>query len=117
MSKVLFILKKRRDFNAEMQSQVGLSTGLYNSAKFMNDMLLKNNIDSNMVIVDDYNQIDREVHAAQPTHVIIEALWVIPFKFSALQKLHPHVKWIIRLHSNTPFLAGEGNVHGLVGGL
>jgi hypothetical protein len=41
--------------------------------------------------------------------VIIEALWVVPSKFSILQKLHPTVTWIIRLHSEMPFMAGEGN--------
>jgi hypothetical protein len=40
--------------------------------------------------------------------VIIEALWVTPAKFSILQKLHPSVKWIVRLHSEMPFMAGEG---------
>jgi hypothetical protein len=39
MSRVLFILKRREDFNAKIHSHVGLSTGLYNSAKFMDDML------------------------------------------------------------------------------
>ena len=40
--------------------------------------------------------------------MIIEALWVVPSKFEVLQKLHPNVKWIIRLHSEVPFLANEG---------
>ena len=51
---------------------------------------------------------DREVTKHKPTHVIIEALWVVPTKFYILQKLHPNVKWIIRLHSELPFLAQEG---------
>jgi hypothetical protein len=41
--------------------------------------------------------------------VIIEALWVVPSKFTVLSRLHPGVTWIIRLHSEMPFLAGEGN--------
>jgi hypothetical protein len=107
MSKVLFILKRRPDFDAKVHTHVGLSTGLYNSAKFMNDMLLNQGIESQLEVVEDYNKIDRAVHLYKPTHVIIEAIWVIPQKFVILQKLHPNVKWIIRVHSETPFLAGE----------
>ena len=108
MSRVLFILKRREDYHAEMHSHVGLSTGLYNSASFMNDMLTANGVESNLEVATDNNCIDRLVNKHKPTHVIIEALWVVPTKFVILQKLHPNVKWIIRLHSEMPFMAGEG---------
>lgn len=108
MSKVLFILKRREDYSAQVHSHIGLSTGLYNSAKFMNDMLNDSGIQSVLEVAIDNNCIDRLVNLHKPTHVIIEALWVIPPKFSILQKLHPGVKWIIRLHSEMPFMAGEG---------
>jgi len=108
MSKVLFLLKRREDYNAETHSHIGLSTGLYNSASFMNQMLQDLGIESNLEVVVDNNCIDREVNKYKPTHVIIEALWVVPQKFIILQKLHPNVKWIIRLHSEMPFMAGEG---------
>ena len=107
-NKVLFILKRREDYNAVLHSNIGLSTGLYNSASFMNDLLVSQGIDSKLVVVADNNCIDREVSAFQPTHVIIEALWVVPQKFTVLQRLHPNVKWIIRVHSEMPFMAGEG---------
>jgi len=107
MSKVLFILKRRPDFDAKVHNHVGLSTGLYNSAKFMNDMLLAQGVDSRLEVVEDYNKIDRQCYLHKPTHVIIEAIWVIPQKFIALQKLHPNIKWIVRVHSEMPFLAGE----------
>jgi hypothetical protein len=61
------------------------------------------------VQVIDNNGIDREVNLFKPDIVIIEAVWVVPEKFDVLVKLHPNVKWIIRGHSNVPFLAGEGN--------
>jgi hypothetical protein len=109
MSKVLFILKRREDYNTDKHSHVGLSTGLYNSASFMDVMLQANGIDSALEVAIDNNCIDRLVTKHKPTHVIIEALWVVPSKFTILQKLHPTVKWIIRLHSELPFLAGEGN--------
>ena len=106
--RVLFILKRREDFNATTHSHIGLSTGLYNSASFMDEMLHDMGIESKLSVVIDNNCIDREVTKYQPTHVIIEALWVVPQKFFELQKLHPNVKWIIRLHSEMPFMAGEG---------
>jgi len=108
MSKVLFILKRRPDFDAKEHTHVGLSTGLYNSAKFMNDMLIEHNIESHLEVVEDYNRIDKFVTLHRPTQCIIEAIWVIPEKFAVLQRLHPKVTWIIRVHSETPFLAGEG---------
>lgn len=107
-SKVLFILKRREDYNAVIHSSIGLSTGLYNSASFMNEMLNEMGIESKLSVVIDNNCIDREVTKYKPTHVIIEALWVVPEKFAVLQKLHPKVKWIVRLHSEMPFMAGEG---------
>jgi hypothetical protein len=71
-------------------------------------MLLKNNISSNMIEVVDNNQIDRELVKYRPKLVVVEALWVVPEKFEVLQKLHPTVKWFVRLHSEIPFLAQEG---------
>jgi hypothetical protein len=103
--KVLFILKKRQSSHTNYSS---ISSGLLNSAKFVSDMLNKNGIESNLVEVVDNNCIDREVTKYKPTHVIIEALWVVPSKFETLIKLHPNVQWIIRLHSDISFLANEG---------
>ena len=108
MTRVLFILKRREDYNAVLHSHVGLSTGLFNSASFVNDMLNHSGIDSELEVAIDNNCIDRLVTRHQPDYCIIEALWVVPSKFSVLQRLHPKVTWIIRLHSEMPFMAGEG---------
>jgi hypothetical protein len=108
MKKVLFILKRKDNFNAVVDSHIGVSTGLYNSASFVNKMLQDAGIESNMEIAIDNNCIDRLVTKHRPTHVIIEALWVVPSKFTVLNPLHKNVTWIIRLHSEMPFLAGEG---------
>lgn len=113
--KVLFVLKRREDYSAQKHSHVGMSTGLYNSASFMHEMLTESGVDSEIVVVVDNNCIDREVTKHKPTHVIIEALWVVPSKFSVLCNLHPNVKWIIRLHSETPFLANEGMAFDWIG--
>jgi hypothetical protein len=74
----------------------------------MNEMLQDMGISSEIEVAIDNNCIDRMVRRHRPTHVIIEALWVIPSKFAVLSRLHPDVKWIIRLHSEMPFIAGEG---------
>jgi len=108
MKKVLFILKRREDYNAAAHSNIGLSTGLYNSAIFVNNMLLESDVESVLEVAIDNNCIDRLVTKHKPTHVIVEALWVVPQKFTVLQRLHPDVTWIIRLHSEMPFMAGEG---------
>ena len=108
MKKVLFILKRKDNFNAVVDSHIGVSTGLYNSASFMDQMLRDSGINSAMEVAIDNNCIDRLVNKHKPTHVIIEALWVVPTKFTVLNPLHKNVTWIVRLHSEMPFLAGEG---------
>jgi len=106
--KVLFILKRREDYDPIKHNPKGLSTGLFNSASFMDQMLNDSEIDSVLEVAIDNNCIDRLVTKHKPSHVILEALWVVPQKFEILIKLHPTVKWIIRLHSEMPFMAGEG---------
>lgn len=101
MSKILFICKLRNDF-------YGPSFGLINSCKFISNSLKENNIESRVVTVIDANDIDREVFNYKPTHVFIEALWVLPSKFEELIPLHPEIKWYVRIHSKIPFLANEG---------
>lgn len=109
--KVLFILKRRSDYSTDLQNfgYPSVATGMYNSAAFVCEMLQKSGIKSKLVTVIDNNDIDREVHAFKPTHAIIEGFWVVPEKFDVLVPLHPKVKWVIRCHSELPFLAQEGN--------
>jgi hypothetical protein len=87
---------------------MGLSSGLLNSAQFAAEMLAKHGFHVSLVEVSDNNDIDREVKKFRPDVVIVEALWVIPSKFTVLQKLHPDVTWVIRVHSEAAFLAQEG---------
>lgn len=103
--KILFILKKRMTSHHDFKT---ISSGLLNSATFVNKMLQKNGYNSHLIEVKDNNDIDREVTKYKPNIVIIEALWVVPSKFEILQKLHPNVTWIVRLHSEIPFIANEG---------
>lgn len=104
MPRVLFICKRRQAYGGYSS----LSSGLLNSATFVSDMLAAAGIDSMVVQVLDNNAVDREVHRFAPTHVFTEALWVVPEKFDQLKRLHPKVRWIVRLHSNVPFIASEG---------
>lgn len=99
--KILFICKQR-------PAKYGASYGLLNSCRFLCNALNEMGANAALVEVVDNNGIDREVHKFQPTHVFIEALWVVPEKFDVLIPLHPTVNWHVRLHSNTPFIANEG---------
>jgi hypothetical protein len=107
-SDILFILKRREDYNSSLHYTKSLSTGLSNSCAFLDEMLKENKIISNIEIAIDNNCIDGLVTRYKPKIVVIEALWVVPEKFQILTKLHPDVKWIVRLHSEIPFLANEG---------
>ncbi len=99
--RVLFICKKRTKF-------YGPSFGLINSCKFIVNALRCEGIHARVVVVNDNNDIDAAVHNYRPTHVFIEALWVVPEKFKELLRLYPRVEWYVRIHSKIPFLANEG---------
>jgi hypothetical protein len=113
--RLLFVLKLRQDYGT--YSNV-LSSGLYNSARFLVDMLNaadpigrdhdKTKIEAKLVQVVDGNGIDKAIHDYKPTHVFIEALWVTPAKMAELRKLWRMVAFTIRIHSESPFLSQEG---------
>ena len=89
-----------------------LSSGLANSARMVSLHLSEVGINNEEVLADlvqvvDSNSIDREVYRFRPDVAIIEAFWATPAKMRVLRQLHPTVKWIIRGHSNIPFLASE----------
>lgn len=108
--RVLFILKQRMLQYGEQRAPYTtcISSGLLNSATFVHDMLLAQGYESKLVQVVDNNDIDREVTSFAPDVVIIEAYWVVPDKFEVLQQLHPDVTWIVRCHSELPFIQNEG---------
>lgn len=99
--RIIFICKRR-------PAQYGASYGLLNSCRFLCNALINMGAEAKTVEVIDNNFIDREVHLYKPTHVFIEALWVVPEKFEVLIPLHSKVQWHVRLHSNTPFISNEG---------
>jgi len=103
--KVLFILKKNNYGYEGVGDGAG---GLLNSCRFIVDMLRHEHIQAKIAVVTDNNDIDREVTQYEADVVVIEALWVVPEKFDILKVLHPNVTWIVRLHSDLPFLASDG---------
>lgn len=115
-SRILFILKKRPpgpydtwSFSPDGKPK---SSGLSVSVEMLSIGLTKIGIEHKIVQVIDNNCIDREVTLYKPTHVIIEAFWVVPSKFDVLRPLHPGVEWIVRNHSKLDFLSHEGGMTG-----
>jgi hypothetical protein len=104
--KLLFICKRNEVYSFVSYSR--RSSGLYNSTRFITEALVATGMQATLVEVTDNNDIDREVTQANPDIVIIEALWVVPPKFTILKQLHPHVKWFVHMHSSLPFVALEG---------
>lgn len=116
MPRVLFVVKQRAGYSTSPDDSNYCSSGLLNSATFVVDMLQANGVDAELIEAVDNNAIDKAVHDFKPQVVIIEAFWVVPEKFDVLVKLHPHVQWIVRGHSNLPFLANEGIAIGWIFG-
>jgi hypothetical protein len=113
VTKVLFVLKHRGQpyygLSADTKDWKNKSfTGLNNSVKYVVTMLQSIGIRADYVAVADNNAIDAAVTKYQPTHVIVEALWVVPAKFQVLLPRHPGVFWNVRLHSEVPFISFEG---------
>lgn len=111
-SRSLFILKRRHDYTQDPShfTSYQIATGMYNSSKFVVDELVDGGREAHLALVVDANDIDREVTQYKPTHVFLEGIWVTPAKFKELMKLkrHENVKWVVRVHSEIPFLSSEG---------
>lgn len=104
--KVLFLLKQ----NSSYGYYAKIMSGLYNSAKFLTEALETRILgtECKMAVCVDGNSIDKEVYDYQPKIAVIEALWVTPVKLREVAKLHPRVTFVVRIHSNLPFLSNEG---------
>lgn len=100
----LFIIKKSHYADGDVQ----VSSGLLNSANFVVSMLAAEGNRVKLVEAIDGNSIDALVAAERPARVVLEAIWVTPDKLAQLKKLHPSVRWTVRVHSEIPFLANEG---------
>ena len=107
MSTVLFICKSGAGYTSGYADPRKFS-GLANSARLVSEMLENFAVSSVVEVATDNNDIDRLVTLHTPKWCVIEAYWVVPSKFEILTKLHPTVKWVIRIHSELPFWATEG---------
>lgn len=103
---ILFIIKK--SFNYHCGKEVQISSGLRTSALFVVDLLLSDGYRAKLVEAVDGNSVDALIAQNSPSRVVIEAIWVTPTKLAELMKRYPKVKWTVRIHSETPFLAQEG---------
>jgi glycosyltransferase involved in cell wall biosynthesis len=109
----LFILKQNLLDSKECEGGYAQmkSSGLFNSARMVTEVLNQQcagKVLCKLELAVDGNCIDRLVTLHKPTKVIIEAVWVTPEKLRELQRLHPKVQWVVRIHSELPFLAQEG---------
>jgi len=104
--RVLFLLKEHSYGNYTIAK-----SGLLNSVKHLVKALMFFRLvrEAEIKICVDANSIDRELHLFKPNICFIEAIWVTGKKLLELRKLHPKVTFIVRVHSNIPFLAMEGN--------
>lgn len=105
--KVLFLVRINQEYgDCIMPSKAGLR----NSAKFVVDAVNKfDHVHAELEFCNDGNDVDRLLHHKRPNICIIEACWLTPSKLKELIHRHPHIKFVIRVHSRTPFLAMEGN--------
>jgi hypothetical protein len=116
--RTLFVLKYRdSDYGqpycyssswGDSDTKKPLSSGLFNSARMVVEMLEAQGVPVKLVHVQDNSTIHRELVNFKADVVIIEAFWVVPEKFDELFSVCPDVKFVIRNHSETPFLANEG---------
>lgn len=105
--RVLFLLKRNEAYGS--YSYFTKNSGLSNSTQMLKQSLVQHfNIEAKIEICVDENSIDREVFLYKPDICLIEAIWTTPKKIKELVKLHPNVVFIIRVHSELPFLANEG---------
>lgn len=107
--RILFILKQNQTSGSSYSENGTSKSGLLNSAKFVKNALEHYlGIESKIAVVVDGNGINKEVHEYKPDVIILEAIWCPPYKLEELVRLYPKKKWIVRIHSKTPFLANEG---------
>lgn len=106
--KILFLIKLSSEYN-EANSFIS-KAGLRNSAKFVVDAINEfPRTEAILEIVTDQNRIHMRLKHHKPDMCILEAIWVNPVKLRELIELHPHIKFIIRVHSRVPFLGMESN--------
>lgn len=116
MSKILFLLKKRDNqftcddwYNTPPGQGGKFSSGLANSAQFMVDMLNAKGVhEAVLEEVIDGSFLQRRIIANNPDLIVLEAIWLPPSIVAANVQIYPNKRFVVRVHSEIPFLAGEG---------
>ena len=113
---VLFIYKSFYIYQQDEQPIVPplFSTGLKLSAQLVVNMLIRQGFDVKLVEAKDQNSIQELVSHYRPDRVVLEAIWVTPTKMQELVAANPNVRWVVRVHSELPFLANEGMAVGWI---
>lgn len=119
MPTTLFLLKRRADYSQDpsYSGSNQIATGMWNSSNFVVQEINKvTDVSADLQILEDANRIDAALVASDPRLVVIEGLWVTPAKMMELKGLYRHRnrKWVVRIHSDIPFLATEGNAMGWI---
>ena len=105
--KILFLVKIASEYGGSVMPS---KSGLRNSAHFVVETINKfPGVEALLELCVDGNNIDRLLHIHKPLICVIEAIWVTPDKLRVLTAKYPHIRFVIRVHSKTPFLAMEGN--------
>jgi hypothetical protein len=105
--KLLFLLRQKQGQSLWANS-TSKKPGLSNSVETLVKALEDAGLDVHLHDVPDYNFIHTALCEIKPDILVMEAYWVKPGKIELLKTLHPNVKWIVRNHSEVPFLAEEG---------
>ena len=95
--------------------------GLINSARFLiTELFNKLSVESHIMEIDGVSDkmevIDERLRFSRPSHAMIEALWLSPNEIYRLSQSHPLVHWVVRLHSDIPFLATESTAFSWING-
>lgn len=89
---------------------VGVShTGLAVSAQNTARVLRSNGINATVRPVIDRKDIERLIAAENPTHLVINALWLPAPDLTNLVQTYAHLQWAVLCHSNIAFLQAEPN--------
>lgn len=104
--KILFVVKATSEYGGCVMPS---KSGLRNSARFVVDAIDQlSDVVAVLEIVRDGNAIDKHLHHFRPDVCVIEAIWVTPAKLRELITKYPAIRFVVRVHSKTPFLAMEG---------
>lgn len=100
----MFIIKKHQSYGDYNQGHNSLKT----ATTFIVDLLRCEGHKVRLAEAADENSVQGFIMEFNPKTVILEALWVTPRKMEWLKKNFPKVRFVVRVNSETPFLAAEG---------